>query len=473
MINHLFTGIRWTSFAALVQFCIGLFQTFILVRLLQKSDFAAISLIQVFAGLGLQWQYALFHSGVVQQHNLSPAQLAGMARFSRWGGLVSAIMLGTLSAVLSWQFRVIDLLYLGLVSGFGLIGHAVGGVYKSRLYRDFWYKQLFVSELIAFFFAFIVTIGTAWIGWGPFSLAAGFSTRYLVEGLFYRFYSGRILMVEPAPREEMTSLLRFGRAHLTERLVTQFVFNLDNLLIGRFLGLEALGVYDVFKRTLVRPAALVTEALERAVFPVYSRIQTSEWRLRSVYLGLLNVIGTLHLPVYLVIWILAPGIVRLFFGESWLVFLEVFRWFAVFVVLHALINPVDHLLLALGKIQVWTKASLGYGILLLGLMAWRFEGGLLPVVKGIVGLHLLFWIVSCLITWKTLPGMELKKLFAATGTPFLTTLSAALAPGILWYADLVGPVVFTAIFLLFYLYLAFRFNRTFAWFLKRILVIRQ
>ncbi len=443
------------------------------MRLLEKTDFAAVALIQVFAGLGLQWQYAFFHSGVVQQNSLDQRQLAGLVRLGHWGGLISGAILVLLAGMLAWQFGRIDLLYLGLVSGVGLFAHATGGIYRSKLYRGFFYKKLIIIELCAFILSFVVTMATAWTDWGAFSLAAGFSTKYFSEALLNRHYSGGGATGERASFKELLPFLRFGRAHLAERLVTQLVFNLDYLLIGRLSGLEALGVYDVFKRTLVRPAALATEALERAVYPVYSRMQASGWRLRSLYLALVNAIGTLHIPVYLAVIVFAPEIIRLFFGESWLVYLVVFRLLAGFVVLHALINPVDHLLLALGRIGLWTKASLGYGVLISGMMVLIYPAGLTCMVTGMVGAHLVLWVVSWVIVHKALPGASLRQWPLAAGYPFLTAITAAFFPGIGWYAGLIGPGVFTAVFLGLYLYLAIRFNRIFVRFFKRVFDTRQ
>ena len=82
LVGNLFKGIRWTGIAAGVQFLLGLVQTYVLVRLLDKADFAAMALIQVFGGLFLQAQYAVFQSAVIQQKHISAGQLRRLLQLS-------------------------------------------------------------------------------------------------------------------------------------------------------------------------------------------------------------------------------------------------------------------------------------------------------------------------------------------------------------------------------------------------------
>ena len=465
LVGNLFKGIRWTGIAAGVQFLLGLVQTYVLVRLLDKADFAAMALIQVFGGLFLQAQYAVFQSAVIQQKHISAGQLRRLLQLSMWAAAGVFLLFWLIGIYLGYQYGEGAMANLAAVFGAGLGIYTIGGVHRAWLYREFRYKTLFINELIGFSLYFIVTVVLARLHFGPFSLAFGFAAKLVVESLFHRLKNQYWRDAPPAPIRELKHFFQFGRAHLAERMVTQLVFSLDYLLIGRWLGLDALGVYDVFKRALVRPAALATEALERAVFPVYSRLQGHPWRLRTMYLALLNGIATVHLPVYTALFFLSPWITTWYFGADWTEYAGVFRALSLFVVFHAMLNPVDHFLLSQGKINRWTVTSLGYGLLTAGLIWFLQDKDLVAVSYGIAGSHALLLCFSWIGLLHPLLRAGFGEFVNSVAVPALISLGAAAGLFIL-PPDLI--IAGVSVYLGLFGYLTHRFNRSFFRLVKKL-----
>jgi PST family polysaccharide transporter len=93
--------------------------------------------------------------------------------------------------------------------------------------------------------------------------------------------------------------------------------NMDNLLIGVFLGPVQLGFYAVAYRILDTSQQVLLSAARRLVFPSLARLQHDMDRLRRAYMRLSQLSGTATMPSYLGLALVAPEAVTVIFGQKW------------------------------------------------------------------------------------------------------------------------------------------------------------
>ncbi len=55
--------------------------------------------------------------------------------------------------------------------------------------------------------------------------------------------------------------------------------NVDNLLVGRFLGSVALGLYSVAYNTMFLPVSRISQPLQQVLFSAFAKIQREPRRL--------------------------------------------------------------------------------------------------------------------------------------------------------------------------------------------------
>ncbi|MGB7417339.1 MAG: lipopolysaccharide biosynthesis protein [Thermosynechococcaceae cyanobacterium] len=112
-------------------------------------------------------------------------------------------------------------------------------------------------------------------------------------------------------------LLTFGRSILGVELLNTLRFNLDYLLVGRFLGVEALGAYFfAFNAGLGLSLGLIT-SVKVALLPRLCQTRSQLDQFRQVYFKSLKTITWLFVPVVLLQASLAPFYVPLVFGTQW------------------------------------------------------------------------------------------------------------------------------------------------------------
>jgi PST family polysaccharide transporter len=117
--------------------------------------------------------------------------------------------------------------------------------------------------------------------------------------------------------KEMGKLLHTGLGFSLARLLNFFSLQGDNFVVGRLLGVEALGMYSRAYQLMTLPAMYVGQVFEKVMFPSMAQSQTFHKRLEREFLMTLEAITLVALPAGVVMFIFAREIVAIAFGEHW------------------------------------------------------------------------------------------------------------------------------------------------------------
>jgi O-antigen/teichoic acid export membrane protein len=119
-------------------------------------------------------------------------------------------------------------------------------------------------------------------------------------------------------REDFREVARFGRGIVGFTLLNFFNRNADDILVGRYLGKQALGLYGLSYRLLRLPIAEVEEVVNTIVYPRLSKLAPDS-RAVAEELGLvMRDIALVLSPPLFGAAIAAPDVVAIAFGKDWL-----------------------------------------------------------------------------------------------------------------------------------------------------------
>ena len=454
-----FAGIRWTGFSSLLSFALGLLQVVLLTRYLE--NFAWIAIAGVFVNIGIQIQNAGINTAIVQSNHLTRLQLSTAYWINLgFGGALFVISIG-LAFILRWVYESSVLLPIFILYSLVFLIQAFVVQYKALLQKNFHFQVLSAAEGLGVVFGFAFSVTTALLGWGAYALVGGYVMRYLAEGIWILIFGRQAFIpVLEWDLQSVHPLIQFGGWHLAERLVTHFSSQIDTLLIGKLLGSEALGTYDVFKRVLVRPLNLLNDVFEKVTFPVFSKFQSDITTQKKLYLNLLNHLGAINFPLLVFLAIAAEPIIHLLFGAQWLEGVPVFRLLCAFCLLHFLLNPVDTLLLANGKIKFWLYANISFVPLQIFILTLSSSGGLAEVTLANVLVYSIFTLIT--YYWIVLPQIQshfLEWMKSLSRSLLLTVLAAlSLLPFSFFTQDVWLLLPMGLVFAVAYLLLTFFYN---------------
>lgn len=161
-------------------------------------------------------------------------------------------------------------------------------------------------------------------------------------------------------------LLVFGGLIGTGAFIGVMGSQVDNFLIGTFLGAEALGYYDRAYRTAQWPNLLLSALIAHSAYYTYSRLQNDPMRLQKSVSMIFWICANIALPIALALIISAPDFIHLLYGERWLPSVPLLRILAAVAVVRPIWDNATVLLAAIGQARrVIMLATVQFAILLL------------------------------------------------------------------------------------------------------------
>ncbi len=295
---------------------VGIASAAVLARLLDPEDFglvamagAFIVLLGEFADLGLS-------QATVQRREVTTAQVSTL--FWVNVGLGAAAML--IGFALSWP---IGLFYedarLGPVAAALSIGFFFSGVAAQPL-AVLRRRMRFAAEttvtLISLAVGLLAAIVAALSGLGYWSLVvqtlATAATR--MAGMFI---ASGWMPSRPARAEGIREILRFGGYLSGSNLIAAVIRSIDKILVGRFVGADAAGLYSNAQRILLAPVTQLNKPLTMVARPALARLQDDPERFRAYYRRGIEVVASASLPTIAVAVIMAGDLVRVVLGPGW------------------------------------------------------------------------------------------------------------------------------------------------------------
>jgi O-antigen/teichoic acid export membrane protein len=169
-------------------------------------------------------------------------------------------------------------------------------------------------------------------------------------------------------------------------------------LIGRFLGTEALGYYTLAYNLIRVPATYLSPWINTVAFPSFARLQNQADAMRKGYFDILRYLSALLVPIMGGLFIVAPVLVPMFYGEKWIPSVPVIQIFCILGFIMSLIDSTDNLLYAKGKTEIGFGLSvfsvLGYSLCNWIGLRWGIVG---VAVSSTAFVALILWPVDFLI----------------------------------------------------------------------------
>lgn len=253
---------------------------------------------------------------LIQKRDAAEAHLA--AAF--WMGLIVSCSLAALfylTARFLGEFFFDDAQVAAVLPAMasGLLFVGMGIVPRAQMERTFRFGHLAILDVCAAFSSGITLALLAVQGYEVWSLVWAYVIRQAVLGM------GPWLFCPVNARASFSVvdarvLIGFGGKWTGSRLAGYVQQNLDYLLIGRFLGIEALGYYGLAYRLIAFPQTRVVQAIAKVTFPAFSALQDDVVRLGRAYLSTVKYVAVLVFPIMAGFFLLAdPGVALLFKAE--------------------------------------------------------------------------------------------------------------------------------------------------------------
>ncbi len=267
-----------------------------------------------------------------------------------------------------------------------------GAVSSALMTRQMRFERTAVTEWLSTLGRALSALAFAWAGYGYWSLVygrlveAGVAT---ISRLLYGTWYPSIRFSKAALQE----LLSFATGVFFKRLLDYSAKNLDNLVVGRMMGVVALGFYDRAFRAMDRILARINTGGPMVSFRVFALIQDEPERFRKAYLKVIMGASLVTYPVLFGLAAIAPDLIPVLYGEQWDPVVAPLQILCVAGTLKVMNEYASTAVQALGKIwnQVWRQGVYA-GLIVVGVAAfsrWGLPGAAVGVLIPTIAMYLL------------------------------------------------------------------------------------
>jgi len=308
-------GVAWTGAASWIAQILTWASTLVVVRLLSPDDYGLVALSAVYLGLASMLSEFGIGTTVVTVRSLSTGQIAQLNTV--------AVLLAGAGVGVSWalagpvsEFFVSPrLVILIRVMSAALVLSSAGSVSSAVLQKALRFRLLAAVQIVQSLSAAATTLLLALLGAGYWALAIG---PMVGQGVM------SALTVAAAPcgyaRPVWPTLrpaLRFSRRVIIERLCWYLYTGSDRLVIGRWIGEAAVGLYSIGSTFGMLAVEKVTTLMLRVAPAVFSEVQTNPAALLRYLLSMTEGLAILTFPISIGLALVAEDLVPLAFGEQW------------------------------------------------------------------------------------------------------------------------------------------------------------
>jgi O-antigen/teichoic acid export membrane protein len=198
-----------------------------------------------------------------------------------------------------------------------------------------------ILEIVSMMVSNTIGIIMAFKGYGVWSLVFKQMTQAII------FTTGIWIIAKWIPVKPqftgLKKLFNFGLYMLGSKIFHYFSQNLAAIIIGKFIGAETLGAFNIAYNLAIVPAQKIQSILTTVLTPTFSQIQNDITNLKNTFFISLFTLGIVFIPLMLGLSAISNNLVLIVYGEQW----QQAGVFLSFLAVVGLLKGMEHLLLSI------------------------------------------------------------------------------------------------------------------------------
>ncbi len=362
--RKMFRGSLWSFGTNAIQQILTLARLIVLAHLLLPSDFGLLGIavltmygLDVFSQTGLQ--QALVHKKSDITTDLDAVWTVLAVR-----GALLFVALFLLAPLIAEFFGTLEAVPVLQVIGISLIFQGLTNPGTFFFLKDLDFRKQFLFRFSGTLADFIVCMTAVLIFQNVWALVFGLIAKdltLLVLSYVIHPYRPKLNF----DLRKVRDLSNYGRWILVSSALVFILIQGDDILVGRILGVAALGFYQMAYGFSNTPSTEISQMFSQVAFPVYSKLQDDLVQLKHLFLRTLKLTSFFSFLLIGFLVALAPDFTLFFLGDSWSPIIPLIQILAWWGLIRGLGEAAAALFMAVGKPRIYSRLQFVQVILLL------------------------------------------------------------------------------------------------------------
>jgi PST family polysaccharide transporter len=359
----------------------------ITARLFSPKDFGvigAVAVVSTFLGMFVESGLA---PAIINQKSLSSEDRNGIFTFTIMLGTIVFLIL-LLSGDALEQFYKIE--GVSIVTKYVAVSAIFSGasIYPTAtLNRDKKFLPLAIAGIISNLISLVIVIVFVKIV-PPIHALASKNVTALIINFIMTYYFSKMTELGQAKLGSKISgvkpLLRFSLYQFGFNFINFFSRNLDNILVGRYLGSFALGIYDKAYQIMRYPLMLLTFAMTPAIQPIMREYAHNPHEAEKIHRSFVFKLSWIGIIAGFLVALFSKWIILVLLGEKWLEVVPIIRILALSIPIQVVLstsgaffqamNRTDILFISGFLSTILMVSAILYGVLIQGnmiMLSWN------------------------------------------------------------------------------------------------------
>jgi O-antigen/teichoic acid export membrane protein len=336
----------------------------VMARLLGPADYGLVGMVTAVTGVLSLFRDFGLSAAAVQRPVLSDEEASTLFWINVLIGAGLALLGVAMAPAVAIFYHDSRLVAVTVVMAAGFLFNSAGIQHGAHLQREMRFTALAIIYAAGAVVSAAIGISAALAGFGYWALVAVNVTNPLVITVGC-WMNARWIPRLPRKLVGVHSMIRFGGTLTLNGLVAYVAYNLEKILLGRFWGAAALGIYGRAYNLINIPTSNLNSAAGEVTFSALSRLQAEPARLRSYFLKAYSLVLALTLPVTVIFALFSRDVILLVLGPKWSAAAPILRLLAPTILIFAVINPLGWLMYSVGLVARSLKIALVFAPLII------------------------------------------------------------------------------------------------------------
>jgi teichuronic acid exporter len=337
----------------------------ILARILTPEDFGIVAVVTVFTSFFTLIANMGIGPAIIQNRSIDENDTNNIFSLTIYVGLVMGVLFAFFSIPISIFYNNQVYIPIGILLGVSLFFNTINIVPNAVLLKAHRCKLVNLRLVTVSVLAAIPTIILALIGFKYYSIVFH---SILVAFITYlwNLYTIRPKFNLKVNKGSIQKIREFSSYQMAFSIINYFSRNMDNLLIGKFMGNDALGFYDKSYKLMLYPIQNLTHIITPVLHPILSLHQNDKKYIYEKYLKVVKVLSLLGVFVSVYSFFAAEEIIILLYGDQWYESIPSFRFLALSIWAQMVTSSTGSIFQSIGNTKLLFNAGIISAVLIVG-----------------------------------------------------------------------------------------------------------
>jgi O-antigen/teichoic acid export membrane protein len=283
------------------------------------------------------------------------------------------------------------------ISALSIVCLSFGKLYDSVLQKRYEFKRLAIRNMVSNIISLFLALFLAYHGYGIYSLIYSTLFQYTCYNIWtliagYKLQPLKFLF----SYGEVKPLIKLGLFQTYTRIADYLSSKIDVIIIGKFLGVELLGIYDLSKELVQKFVMFIRTVVSQIALPFLSNSNNDDEVVKKRFLLITKIVAMICIPICFTIAVFSKEILWIVYGEKYIDAQYIVLVFAVISIATSITSFFDMLGIAKGRTDLNFKNTI-YRILIttpIILLASLFSINVLAISQILITtlMVIVFWL---------------------------------------------------------------------------------